>query len=152
MLSENELDAFLGFSDPSEVAQILVYASLLWTTRNVLSMSLEQSTDSCIKYAILHQGNARVAIVHRCCDGVFQYNDSFWYHLLWNHVNTSEKLCDNFRNGGLPKISHGAWNKSKKRDSKSEKNMRFFILYFEKNRKKIRKRLFGQKRGVVIEA
>ena len=79
---------------------MVIYASLLSTTQNVSSTYLEQSTDSCIKYAIFPQGNARIAIVRRCCDGVFECNDSISHSLLWNHVNTSDKLCDHFRNGG----------------------------------------------------
>ena len=96
MLSENEFDAFFGFSDPSEVTQPFFSASLQSTTQNVSSIYLERSLITALKNAIFHQGNAIVAIVRRCCAGVFECNDSLSHRLPRSHANTSWQFMRQF--------------------------------------------------------
>ena len=89
MLGENEFDGFFGFSDPSEVTQPFFSESLQSTTQNVSSIYLERSLITALKNAIFPQGNAIVAIVRRCCAGVFECNDSLSHRLPRSHANTS---------------------------------------------------------------
>ena len=96
MLSENEFDAFFGFSDPSEVTQPFFSASLQSTTQNVSSIYLERSLITALKNAIFPQGNAIVAIVRRCCAGVFECNDSLSHRLPRSHANTSWQFMRQF--------------------------------------------------------
>ena len=129
MLSENELDAFFGFSDTSEIIRRSVYASLMWTTQNSLSMYFETITAPLIQNAILPQGNTRFAVIHRCCDNIFECNDNFEHHLLSNLMNTSWKLFDNFRDGGRWRTCRGSWRNKKK----TARFSRFFWNKIEKS-------------------
>ena len=125
MLRENEFDAFFGFSDPSEVTQPCFSASLQSTTQNVSSIYLERSLITALKNAISPQGNAIVAIVRRCCAGVFECNDSLSHRLPRSHANTSWQFMRQFpQRRTLKNKCWGLKKKTKKHD--------FFNFFFEK--------------------
>ena len=127
MLSENEFDAFFGFSDPSEVTQPFFSASLQSTTQNVSSIYLERSLITALKNAIFSQGNARVAIVRRCCAGVFECNDSLSHRLPRSHANTSWQFMRQFPQRRT--LKNRCWGLKKKR---KKHDFFYFLLFFWK--------------------
>ena len=153
MLSENEFDAFFGFSDPSEVTQPFFSASLQSTTQNVSSINLERSLITGLKNAIFPQGNAIVAIVRRCCAGVFECNDSLSHRLPRSHANTSWQFMRQFPQRRT--LKNRCWGLKKKRKKHDFFTLlyiffeKYFYIFFRKIFLKIRKK-FGKLKTVKI--
>ena len=74
-------------------------------------------------------GNASIATVRRCCDGVIECYDTFSNHLLWNHMKMHSKIMRQFPQRRTLKVF--CWVLKE-----IEKTRNFFCVFFEKFFKK----------------